>query len=32
MGTLDTLMVVFLAIVAFGGAYAFVKFNEEEDS
>jgi hypothetical protein len=31
MRILDIVMLVFLAVVAFGGAYAFVKFNEEEE-
>jgi len=31
MPTLDIIMVVFLFVVAFGGAWAFVKFNEEDE-
>jgi len=29
MANLDIIMLVFLAVVAFGGAWAFVKFNDE---
>ena len=29
MPSLDIIMLVFLFVVAFGGAWAFVKFNDE---
>ena len=31
MAILDIIMVVFLFVVAFGGAWAFVKFNNEDE-
>ena len=31
MATLDVVMLVFLAIVGFGGIYLFLKFNKEEE-